>query len=84
MTRPAHNTWSICDGRMDSPLEMWQYRRAQPVREANIGCLSVPRLSHGNALLTATTVMKSSHTPLSVWFWGAYLVRTRTLEQFAL
>src|SRR5208283_1820938 len=31
------------------------------------------RACHANVSLTATTVMKSSRTPLSVWFWGAYL-----------
>src|ERR1017187_3632906 len=39
---------------------------------------------HANVSLTATTVMKSSHTPLSVWFWGAYLVTTQTPGQSAL
>ena len=29
-----------------------------------------------NTSLTAGTVMQSSHTPLSTWFWGAYLVTT--------
>jgi hypothetical protein len=28
--------------------------------------------------------MQSSHTPLSVWFWGAYLVTTQTPGQSAL
>ena len=28
--------------------------------------------------------MKSSHTPLSIWFWGAYLVTTQTPGQSAL
>jgi hypothetical protein len=28
--------------------------------------------------------MKSSRTPLSVWFWGAYLVTTQTPGQSAL
>lgn len=37
-----------------------------------------------NVSLTATTVMKSSHKPLSVWFWGAYLVTTQTPGQSAL
>ena len=32
----------------------------------------------------ADTVMKDSHTPLSVWFWGAYLVATQTPGQSAL
>lgn len=31
-----------------------------------------------NTSLTAGTVMQSSHTPLSTWFWGAYLMTTQT------
>jgi transposase-like protein len=31
-----------------------------------------------NTRLTAKTVMKDTHTPLSVWFWGAYLVSSLT------
>ena len=34
--------------------------------------------------LTAGTVMQSTHTPLSTWFWGAYLVTTQTPGQSAL
>jgi hypothetical protein len=34
--------------------------------------------------LTAGTVMQSSHMPLSVWFWGAYLMTTQTPGQSAL
>ena len=34
--------------------------------------------------LTAGTVMQSSHTPLSTWFWAAYLVTTQTPGQSAL
>jgi len=34
--------------------------------------------------LTAGTVMQKSHTPLSVWFWGAYLMTTQTPGQSAL
>jgi ISXO2-like transposase domain/Transposase zinc-ribbon domain len=37
-----------------------------------------------NASLTAGTVMQSSHTPLSTWFWGAYMVTTQTPGQSAL
>lgn len=37
-----------------------------------------------NTSLTAGTVMRSSHTPLSVWFWGAYLMTTQTPGQSAL
>lgn len=42
------------------------------------------RACHANVSLTASTVMKSSHTPLSVWFWGAYFVTTQTPGQSAL
>jgi hypothetical protein len=31
-----------------------------------------------NTSLTAGTVMHSSHTRLSTWFWGAYLITTQT------
>jgi hypothetical protein len=34
--------------------------------------------------LTAGTIMESTHTPLSTWFWGAYLVTTQTPGQSAL
>lgn len=37
-----------------------------------------------NTSLTAGTVMQSSHTALSVWFWGAYLMTTQTPGQSAL
>ena len=37
-----------------------------------------------NASLTAGTVMQSTHTPLSTWFWGAYLMMTQTPGQSAL
>jgi hypothetical protein len=37
-----------------------------------------------NASLTAGTVMQSSHTALSTWFWGAYLMTTQTPGQSAV
>jgi len=37
-----------------------------------------------NTSLTAGTVMQSSHTPLSTWFWGAYLMTTETPGQSAV
>lgn len=37
-----------------------------------------------NVSLTAGTVMQATHTPLSTWFWGAYLVTTQTPGQSAL
>jgi ISXO2 transposase-like protein/transposase-like zinc ribbon protein len=38
----------------------------------------------GNTSLTSGTVMQSSHTALSTWFWAAYLVTTQTPGQSAL
>jgi hypothetical protein len=37
-----------------------------------------------NTSLTANTIMHASHTPLSTWFWGAYMVTTQTPGQSAL
>ena len=37
-----------------------------------------------NASLTAGTVMESTHSPLSTWFWAAYLATTQTPGQSAL
>lgn len=37
-----------------------------------------------NTSLTASTVMRGSHMPLSTWFWAAYLVTTQTPGQSAL
>ena len=42
------------------------------------------RVCKANVSLMADTVMKDSHMPLSVWFWGAYLVVTQTPGQSAL
>ncbi len=42
------------------------------------------RACKANVSLTAGTVMQASHMPLSVWFWGAYLVTTQTPGQSAL
>jgi hypothetical protein len=36
------------------------------------------RACQHNASLTAGTVMQKTHTPLSTWFWGAYLMTTQT------
>lgn len=42
------------------------------------------RTCQKNASLTAGTIMQSSHTPLSTWFWAAYLVTTQTTGMSAL
>jgi hypothetical protein len=42
------------------------------------------RSCKANTSLTAGTVMQSSHTPLSTWFWGAYLMTTQVSGQSAV
>jgi hypothetical protein len=42
------------------------------------------RACKANTSLTAGTVMQSSHTPLSTWFWGAYLMTTQVPGQSAV
>ncbi len=50
----------------------------EPYRfEARPGVLRC-RSCKKDTLLMAGTVMERSHTPLSVWFWGAYLVSSLT------
>ena len=50
----------------------------RPFRFANrLGTLRC-RKCRRDTQLTAGTVMKDTHTPLSVWFWGAYLVSSLT------
>ena len=36
------------------------------------------RTCHVSTSLTAGTIMQSSHTPISTWFWAAYLMTTQT------
>lgn len=42
------------------------------------------RKCKANTSLTSGTVMQSTHTPLSTWFWAAYLATTQTPGQSAL
>jgi len=42
------------------------------------------RQCKANTSLTSDTVMQSTHTPLSTWFWAAYLATTQTPGQSAL
>jgi len=41
------------------------------------------RECHTNVGLMGGTVMERTHTPLNVWFWGAYLITTQTPGQSA-
>ena len=50
----------------------------EPYRFANRPTVLRCRLCQHNTDLTAGTVMERTHTPLSVWFWAAYLVASQT------
>ena len=54
--------------------------KGEPFRFANrphvLRCRK--RACHENTRLTAGTVMEKTHIPLSVWFWGAYLMTSQT------
>src|SRR5450759_1603000 len=51
---------------------------AAPYRFTNRPAVLRCRLCQHNTYLTAGTVMERTHTPLSVWFWAAYLVASQT------
>ena len=51
--------------------------------DARPGVLRCPSCRTDTSL-TAHTVMHKSHTPLSTWFWGAYLITTQTPGMSAL
>jgi transposase-like protein len=50
----------------------------EPYRFANRPCVLRCRHCNRDTSLTAGTVMERTHTPLSVWFWAAYLVASQT------
>ena len=61
--------------------------KAEPYRFATRGSVVLRCRAckdKGNVSLTAGTVMQKTHTPLSTWFWGAYLVTTQTPGMSAL
>ncbi len=82
MMNPARGTWSICDGRTAS------YVPNAGILANPIGSPSEHRSSCGTEPVTpmcrSRRLPPSSHMPLSVWFWGAYLVTTQTPGQSAL
>jgi transposase-like protein len=57
---------------------------AEPYRFANRPGVLRCRSCKSDVSLTAGTVMQSTHQPLSIWFWGAYLVTTQTPGQSAM
>lgn len=52
--------------------------KADPFRFANRTTVYRCRKCGKNTGLTVGTVMERSHTPLSIWFWSAYLVASHT------
>ena len=50
----------------------------EPYRFANRSGVCRCRHCNRDTSLTAGTVMERTHTPLSVWFWAAYLVASQT------
>ena len=50
----------------------------EPFRFANRPGVLRCRKCRRDTALTAGTVMALSHTPLSIWFWAAYLVTSQT------
>jgi hypothetical protein len=57
---------------------------AEPYRFANRPGVVRCRSCKSDVSLTAGTVMQSTHTSLSTWFWAAYLVTTQTPGQSAM
>ena len=56
----------------------------EPYRFAKRSGVLRCRACKANVSLTAGTVMEATHTPLSTWFWAAYLVTTQTPGMSAL
>jgi len=52
--------------------------RAEPFRFANRPQVLRCRKCRADVALKAGTVMQDTHTPLSIWFWAAYLVASHT------
>jgi hypothetical protein len=57
---------------------MWCNEPGEPYRFKARPHVLVCRKCKKDNRLMAATVMEGSHTPLSVWFWAAYLVSTHT------
>jgi hypothetical protein len=57
---------------------MWCDEPGEPYRFKARPHVLVCRKCKKDNRLMAGTVMESSHTPLSVWFWAAYIVATHT------
>ena len=56
----------------------WCGVKGDPYRFANRPGVLRCKACRKDAALTADTVMERTHTPLSTWFWGAYLVSSLT------
>lgn len=58
--------------------------RGEPIRFAASTMRLRCRVCRHDASLTAGTVMHRTHSPLTQWFWAAYLVSTQTLGMSAV
>lgn len=56
----------------------------EPFRFANRPGVLRCKKCRKDTALTASTVMQGTHTPLSVWFWAAYLVASHTAGMSAV
>ena len=56
----------------------WCGVKGDPYRFANRPGVLRCKACRKDVALTADTVMERTHTPLSTWFWGAYLVSSLT------
>lgn len=62
----------------------WCGERGEPFRIATRPHVLRCRRCRKDNALTANTVMERTHTPLSVWFWAAYLVASHTAGMSAV
>jgi len=53
-------------------------KKGEPVRLKSRPGVLMCRCCRKQTSLTVGTVMEGTHSPLTVWFWGAYLVSTGT------
>ena len=84
MTMPARNIWNQYAGLMDLSVQSADNRAIHNRFQTRASVVLRCRACRKNASLTAGTVMQSTHTPLSTWFWGAYLMTTQTPGQSAI
>ena len=78
MTRRALPIWSARARRPDGFICPHCRQTAEPFRIVSRPGVLECRACRRQSGLLVGTVMERSHTPLSVWFWAAYLVASQT------